>query len=105
MFFESFCGATAKTLLPRYDGVLSDPSREDLGQALEEAVRAANEQRRQRSVNWPLPELEAALNESAGLAQGWRTARLWRASPRASSRPDLRAHHGQAPSGQTSQET
>jgi WD40 repeat protein len=58
--------------MAQYDRVLIDPSREELGRALEEAVRAANEERRQRLVSWPLPDLEAALNEAAGLAQGWR---------------------------------
>jgi WD40 repeat protein len=58
--------------MARYDRVLIDPTRDELEQALATAVAAANEKRRQRTVEWPLPHLSSALNEAEGKAQGWR---------------------------------
>jgi WD40 repeat protein len=58
--------------MARYDRVLIDPSPQQLEQALQEAVTAANERRRQRLVSWPLPGLAGALGEAAGKDQGWR---------------------------------
>jgi WD40 repeat protein len=55
-----------------YDRVLIDPSREELEQALGEAVTTANGERRQRTLPWPLPSLAAALAEAAGQDAGWR---------------------------------
>ncbi len=58
--------------MARYDCVLLGPSREELDEALREAVATANGTRRQRLVAWPLPNHAAALAEATSNEQGWR---------------------------------
>jgi hypothetical protein len=58
--------------MARYDRVLIDPGQPVLDLALQQAVAAANDRRRQRLVPWPLPGrdgLARALAEPAGYRQ------------------------------------
>lgn len=58
--------------MARYDRVLIDPRADDLAAALQGAVLAANEKRRQRLVPWPLPNREnlaTELDRAAGYLQ------------------------------------